>query len=285
MRRVSLHRGSKNLSSPSNISTCSSFSRRCSLLPKFHESSSSVHHQRSRANFDSQEKRSSNDLKSSSDHFGFRSPRIFSVTRLSVISCYENATLFDHTPSSENIFNPNEIEIVSKNSGATDAEKYVSSCSPDYDIKCFVTFETKTNSSPCQNSVDRSTSQHSTSNFFHSVPSLISYFYQQNGIGTDIQERSHLRKDSLHLDSQSHSTNHSPAIAQQHPSKSVTSPVLQNVGFSSFYKNTRSFIPFQNEVTTDYFEDEDIADSSQDEDRSSRIEIPKIRSPQTFTFS
>lgn len=71
-------------------------------------------------------------------------------------------------------------------------------------------------------------------------------------------------------------------MLQHHASQSVTFPILHNVGFTSFYKNARSFTPPQNGVTSDPFEDENNAISSKDEDKSSPNEIPKIRSPQTL---
>lgn len=97
-----------------------------------------------------------------------------------------------------------------------------------------------------------------------------------------MQGRSQLRKASLHPGSQSHSTDNSSAVIQPHPSQSVTSPVLHNIQFSSFHKNTTSFTPFQNEVTADSFEDENIANSERFEDQFSPVEIPEIRSPQTL---
>lgn len=285
MRKVGFCRGgllggSKYLSSQSSTSTCSfSSEKRYSLLVKFQKSSASFHRQQSRANFDSQEKIIFSDLTSSSGNFGFRFQRPFSAPKLSIISCYESCTVFTLQPSNENILNSKETAIVFKKSYITDTEKHVSSCSSVYN-KHFMDFQTRADSSAHGNLVDRSVCQHRTSTYF-SLPSLTSYSYQQNGIATDTQERSQLSEDSLRSDSQSVSTDHGPAMTQQHPSESVSSAVLYNVGFSLFH-NTRNVTPFQNEVTADYFEDESIANSSQDEDKSSPIEIPKIRSPQTL---
>uniref|UniRef100_A0A671ESY3 Regulator of microtubule dynamics protein 2 n=2 Tax=Rhinolophus ferrumequinum TaxID=59479 RepID=A0A671ESY3_RHIFE len=276
MRKVGVAGGSKYSSSQSSTSTCSfSSENRYSLLVKFQKSSASFHRQQSRANFDSQEKIIFNDLTSSSGNFGFRFQRPFSAPKLSIISCYESCTVFTLQPSNENILNSKETAIVFKKSYITDTEKHVSSCTSVYN-KHFMDFQTRADSSARGNLVDRSVCQHRTSTYF-SLPSLTSYSYQQNGIATDIQERSQLNEDSLYSDFQSVSTDHPPAMTQQHPSESVSSPVLHNVGFSLFHNNTRNVTPFQNEVTADYFEDESIANSSQDEDKSSPIEIPKIR--------
>ncbi|XP_074189998.1 uncharacterized protein LOC141571750 [Rhinolophus sinicus] len=283
MRKVSFRRdglpgGSKHLSSQSSTSTCSfSSEKRFPLLVKFQKSSASFHRQQSRANFESQEKISFSDLKSSSGRFSFRFQRPSSAPKLSIISCYESCTFLTLQSSNENILNPKETAIVFKKSRITDTEKHGSSSSV-YN-KHFMDFQTRANSSARGNSVDRSTYQQRTSTYF-SLPSLTSYSYQQNGIATDSQERSQLSYDSLHSASQSLSTDHPAATTQLHPSQSVSSPSLHNVGFSLFYKNTRNVTPFQNEVTSDYLEDENIANSSQDEDESSPIEIPKIRSPQ-----
>lgn len=139
----------------------------------------------------------------------------------------------------------------------------------------------KANPSTFPNTIGGNTCQHSTATIL-SLPAIISYSCQQNETATNIEERGQLRKVSLHPGSQSHRTDHSLPVIQQHPSQRVTSPVLCNVGFSSLYKNATRFIPPQNDVASDSFEDENIAISSQDEDRSSSIAIPKIRSPQTF---
>lgn len=277
IRQISSSGGSKILSFSSNTSRHSSSGRRHSVFVKFQKSSASFH-QQSRANFNSQEKRSFSDLKSSLDHFGFRSYRLFSAPKLSVVSCYESANFFDLPSSSDSIFNPNEIEIISKKPSVANAEKYMNSCSPEYNIKHFMNFETKANSSSCRSTVDRSACQHSTATFLP-FPAVISRSCQRNGIATDTQESGQSRKNSLHPGSQC-SANDSPATTHQHASQSLTSPVLRNFGFSSFCKDG-SFALCQNEVTSDPFEDENIAMSSQDEDQSSPIAIPKIRSPQT----
>ncbi|XP_025309933.3 regulator of microtubule dynamics protein 2 isoform X1 [Canis lupus dingo] len=268
---VSSRRESKNLCSPSNASF---FGRRHSLFAKLQKSNIFPDHQQGRANFDFQEKRNSSDSKSSSNHRGLRSQRLFSAPKLSIISCYDIAGFFDLQSSGHNIFNPDEI--VSKNPSISGAEKYLSSRSSGYNITHFMSLGVKANPSTFPNTIGGNTCQHSTATIL-SLPAIISYSCQQNETATNIEERGQLRKVSLHPGSQSHRTDHSLPVIQQHPSQRVTSPVLCNVGFSSLYKNATRFIPPQNDVASDSFEDENIAISSQDEDRSSSIAIPKIR--------
>ncbi|KAM7079236.1 regulator of microtubule dynamics protein 2 isoform 1-T8 [Molossus nigricans] len=238
IRIVSLPKGSKNSSSNTSIHSSSS-GRSHSLLSRFHKSGASLHCQQSRANFDPEEKSIMSDLKCPSEHLIYRSRKHFSTPKLSIISCYESAMFYDPQSSSDIRFNPTEMESISKSSSIADAEKYINSCSPDYNIKHFMNFETKVNSSATRNSVGSDIYQPSTVTFL-TIPSLVSYSYQQNEFATDTQERSQLRKDSLYSGSQSHSTDRSPAMIQQHPSQSVTS-VPHNVGSSLFYKHTRSF--------------------------------------------
>ena len=179
-------------------------------MVKLQKSSASLQSQQSRVNFDSQEKSSFGDLKSSSEHFHFKSRRLSSAPKLSIISCDESAMCFDLQPSCD-IFNPSETGILYTNSSITDTEKYISSCSPDCHSKHFINFETQVNSSASWNSVARNNHQQSTATFL-SLPAHMSCPYQENEFATDIQERSQLRKDSLHSGSQSHSTDHSPAV-------------------------------------------------------------------------
>lgn len=270
VRTVSLSKGNKKLSSALDTPPCLSPSgKRYSLFGKFPKSAASLQRQQSRANFDSEEKSSPVDFKSASEHFGSRSRKHSSTPKLSIISCYESTMFFDLQSSSENIFDPNEIEIVSKNSSIADAEKYIISCSPEYNIKHFMNFETKVNSSGIQNPGARDSHRQSTATYLSLAP-FISCTYQQNEFGTDSQERSQPRKDSLYYGS------------QQHPSQSITT-FPRNVGLSSFRKHSRRLTtPILNEVISDSFEDENIANSSQDEDISSPTEIPNIRSPQIF---
>lgn len=246
-------------------------------LLNFRKSSASLHSGQSRANFDSEEKRSFSDLKSPSEHFRFRSRSLFSAPKLNIISCYESASnFFDPQSRSQCIFNPNAIEIISKNLSITDAGKYISSYSPEYNTKYFMNSETNANSSACRNTV--ANIYQSTATML-TLPTTTSYSSQQRGVASDIQEREQLRNNSFHPVFQSRSRNNSPAMLQHHPSQSVTFPVLRNVGFTSFYKNAT---PPQNGVTSDPFEDENNAISSKDEDKSSPNEIPEIRSPQTL---
>lgn len=201
-----------SLPSPWKISTRPSFcGRRSSFLVKLQKSSTSLQSQQSRVNFDSQEKSTFGDLISPSEHFHFKSRRRSSARRLSIISCYKSAVSFDLQPSCGNIFNPSETEILYKKSNITDSEKYVSSFSHDSNIKRFMNFETQVKSSASRNSVARNDYQQSTASSL-SLPALMSCSNQENEFATDIQERSQLRKDSLYSDSQSHSTDHSPAL-------------------------------------------------------------------------
>ncbi|XP_059747071.1 regulator of microtubule dynamics protein 2 isoform X2 [Bos taurus] len=185
MLKGSSHKGSKISSPSSNVSFYATFlERRHSLFPKFQKSSTSLHTVQSRANFDSEEKRSFIDLKSASEHFRFRSRSVFSAPKLSIISCYENAGTFD--ASSSCIFNPNEVEVISKNSNITGAEKYIHSYSAEYDTTYFMKSKSKANSSACRDTV--ATLYQSTATML-TLPSIISYSSEQHGIDNDIQER------------------------------------------------------------------------------------------------
>uniref|UniRef100_A0A8C3X3K1 Regulator of microtubule dynamics protein 2 n=2 Tax=Catagonus wagneri TaxID=51154 RepID=A0A8C3X3K1_9CETA len=268
-------RESKNFSSPSDTSSCSSFFRRrhC-LFAKFQKSSTSLHSGQSRANFDFQEKGSLRDLKSPLAHFSLDGS-LFSAPKLNVISCYESvSTFFDTQSGSQYILHPNEIEIISKSSCITDAEKYMNSSSPEYNTKHFMNSETKIYSLAHRNTV---ASIYQSTETVLTLPTIISYSSQQHEIASDIQEKDQLRKNLFHPGFQSYSRNNSPAMVQQPPAQSVTSFILHNTGFTLFYKNASSFTPSQNEVTSYPFEDENNAISSKDEDRSSPNEIPKIR--------
>ena len=266
---------SKISSSSSNMPFYPVFlERRRSLFPKFQKSSMSFHSVQSRADFDSEEKRSFSDLKSPSEHFRFRSRSIFCTPKLSIISCYETASTFD--ASSSCIFNPNEVEIISKNLNIAGAEKYIQSYPPECNTTYFMNSKSKMNSSAGWDTV---ATLHQSKATMLTLPSIISYSSEQHGIDNDIQERDQLRSNSFYPTSQSHSRNTYPAMVQQHPSQSVTCPVLNNVEFTSFYKNASGFALPQNEVTSDPFEDENNALSFKDEDKSSLNEIPKIRSP------
>ncbi|XP_070430143.1 regulator of microtubule dynamics protein 2 isoform X1 [Equus przewalskii] len=215
IRKVLSPRGNRKFSSPSNTSTPSSFSgRRRSLFTQFQKSNASLHHQQSRANFDAQE-RSFSDLKSASDHFGFRSRRPFSAPRLSIVTCYESATFFDLRSSNQSIFNPDEIEVISKNSSIANAEKYINSFSPEYNFKHFMNFETKDNST-YQNTVNKDTSQQSAASIL-SLPTVVSHSHQQSGCAVDGQEREQLRKASLHPAPKSYITANTDTEEQSFP--------------------------------------------------------------------
>nr|XP_060508790.1 regulator of microtubule dynamics protein 2 isoform X2 [Panthera onca] len=202
--KVSSRRGSKNLSSSSSASTHSSFSgRKYSLFVKFQKSGIFPDCQQSRANFDSQEKSSFSDVKFSSNHFGLRSQRLFSAPRLSIISCYESTSFFDLQSRCHKIFNTDEVETVSKSSSMTSAEKYISSCSPKYNIRCSMNFEAKANSSTHQNTVDGSIYQHSTATLL-SLPTIF-YSCQQGKIATDTEGRGQSRKVSANTDTEEQS--------------------------------------------------------------------------------
>nr|BAB69751.1 hypothetical protein [Macaca fascicularis] len=282
-RKVNSAKASRRLLS---LSSPSFSERRCSLFVGFQNRNASSYRQQSTANFDSEEDTSFTDLKSSSDHFGsFMScRRRFSSRKLSIVSYYKSANFFDPQASGQNVFNLKEIEIFSKTSNNTDAKKHITISAPEYNTKNFKNFETNTTFPAFGNTIDTASYQQSTSSFF-SLANDVSSPDQQNGIATDIQQRGQLckdLKDFLHPGTESYSTDRSAITIQQHPSQSGTFPFLHKAGFSSSYKNSGCFIPFQNEVTSGPSEDEDFAVLFQDEDRSSPIEIPKIRSPQTL---
>ncbi|XP_059516068.1 regulator of microtubule dynamics protein 2 isoform X1 [Myotis daubentonii] len=281
LRKVSIRTGSKNFTTPSSISAFSSFSDRHSLFSKFQKSSVTLQRQESRANFDSEDKSSLNTLKTSPEHFAFTFRRHFSARKLSIISCYESSMYFDLQSSSENMNNPSETQVDSKSSTIADVEKYLSSCSPDYNIKHFISFETKVHSSANPIDAARVPYRQSTATFI-SLPTLISYSYEQREIASDTQERSQPKKKLLPADVQSHRAGRPLAVIQQQTSESATS-VPPNVAVASFYKPSRRFTPVLIEVHSNCFGGGSIAQSSQDEDKSSPIEIPNLRSPQILS--
>ncbi|XP_047709790.1 regulator of microtubule dynamics protein 2 isoform X2 [Prionailurus viverrinus] len=202
--KVSSRRGSKNLSSSSSASTHSSFSgRKHSLFVKFQKSGIFPDCQQSRANFDSQEKSSFSDVKFSSNHFDLRSQRLFSAPRLSIISCYESTSFFDLQSRCHKIFNPDEVETVSKSSSMTSAEKYISPCCPKYNIRCSMNFEAKANSSTHRNTVDGSIYPHSTATLL-SLPTIF-YSCQQGKIATDTEGRGQSRYITANTDTEEQS--------------------------------------------------------------------------------
>lgn len=176
---------------------------------------------------------------------------------------------YDHQSSSENVMDLSETEGASSIAGAG---KYLSSCSPDYSIKHFISFETEVHSLANPISAARDTKRQSTATYL-SLPPLFSYSYQRREIARGTQERSQPKKELLEVPSRSGSR--PPAVIQQQTSESAT-PVPP-VSFASFYKHTRSFTPVINEVISN---DGKSTKSSQDEDKCSSIEIPNLRSPQ-----
>ncbi|XP_044935155.1 regulator of microtubule dynamics protein 2 isoform X1 [Mustela putorius furo] len=197
---VNSRRGSKHLSS-THSSICG---RRHSLLAKLQKSNIFPDHQHSRANFDSQEKRTSRDLKSSSDYLSLRLQSFFSAPKLSIISCYENASFFDLQSSGQSIFNTDEIERVSKNSSISVAEKYLSSCSPEFNPTHFMSLGIRANPSAHLHTVGGNTCQPSTSTLA-SLRGIVSYTCQQNETATDIEERGQSRYITANTDTEEQS--------------------------------------------------------------------------------
>nr|XP_040127062.1 regulator of microtubule dynamics protein 2 isoform X1 [Ictidomys tridecemlineatus] len=270
---VSSATGSRKLSHPSDTSTHSIlYARRQSLSDRLRKSNLSLYQRQSRANFDSQE---DEDDSKSSGHFGaFRYRRRLSSPKLSIVSYYNSNMFFDPQPRSREKFNSNEIKIFSRRQSHPGTEKHISFSKPEYS---FFNLEAKTISSPHGNTADRASLQQDMASFF-SLPTINSSASIANKFAIAIEESDHLSKeskDSPHFKSHSHSTSHSPSMTQQ--SLSQTSPIFHKVGYSSSYKNSNSFALSQSEVTSGPFEEENISVSSQDEDKPSPIEIPKIR--------
>ncbi|XP_006151408.1 regulator of microtubule dynamics protein 2 isoform X1 [Tupaia chinensis] len=256
--KVSSHRGSRKLSSLSSTSSFKSarsfFSeRRQSLFARFQGDHTSLFRQQSRANFDYQDL-NFNKVQSSSEHFdGFRSQRLFSSPKLSIVSCHKSALFFD-PQSSETMINVNEIEIFSKKPNDTDVQRHITFSAPECSSVHFMNTEAGTASSLRRSTNDKLSSQQNTASF--SRPICTSSACQPNGITTDIQQSGQLSKD------------------QQHPFQNVTSHPRRSVGFSSSCRSAGSLIPRQSEGPS---EDGNCPVSSQDEARSSPFEIPKIR--------
>lgn len=173
----------------------------------------------------------------------------------------------DLQSSGENIVDPNEIETASKISSNVDAEKYLSSCPPDYSTRHFLNFDTKPRSSAFRDSHGHAT--------FLSLPPLISQSLISDS-DSDTQERSSQpKKELLPADLQSHSASQPPAVT----SGNTTSDPHE---VASSYKHPKKFIPVLKEIT-DSFDDGNNAKSSKDEDKSSPSETPNLRSPQILT--
>ncbi|XP_073905624.1 regulator of microtubule dynamics protein 2 isoform X1 [Castor canadensis] len=265
----------RKFSSSSNASAYSFFSaRRSSLFTRLQKNNTFLSQQQSRANFDSQE-----DMKSTDLFATFRSGRRFSFHKLSVVSCYKSTLYFEPQSSNQDLLDLNEIEPFSKNQSNTDAQKHKSFSEPKHSPKYFRKFETKATSPLHLNTMDRISCQQSMTSFF-SHPTVIPPSNPASRFATHIQESGRLnkdRKDCLHPGSQSHSTNHSPAMTQQHFSEIVTFPVLCNVGLPLSYENTGNITPAQYEVNSGPFEEENFAISSQDEEKPSPTETATIR--------
>lgn len=176
---------------------------------------------------------------------------------------------FDPQSSSQDKFNPSEIEIFSRRQSHPDAEKRTMFSKPEYSL---INLETRVFASARRNTADRASCQQSMASFF-SLPAIYSSTSVKSG-----QLISKDSKTSLHFESHGHSTNPFPPVTQQRLSQSVTYPVIHNAGYSAFYKDASSFALSQSEVTSGPFEEENISVSSQDEDKPSPVEIPKIRS-------
>ncbi|XP_054557173.1 regulator of microtubule dynamics protein 2 isoform X2 [Talpa occidentalis] len=205
--------------SSSDISTSLSFSkRRRSLSLKFQKSNAYLRGRQSRANFESQGKTSFGDLKPSR-FFSFKSLRLRSSPRLSMVTCYEDSNNFDFQSSSQNTFFLSEIEIISRNSRIADVRRYTSSFLPEYSTMQ-LTIETRINYSPQWTSIEKTTYQQDKATF-NSLPTLSSFSDEPSGILSEDEERDQIRKDSLHFDSQRRGTNYSTALIQQHPSQRV----------------------------------------------------------------
>uniref|UniRef100_G3T9T6 Uncharacterized protein n=1 Tax=Loxodonta africana TaxID=9785 RepID=G3T9T6_LOXAF len=266
--RVSSSKRSHSLPTELNVSAVISLSgKRHSLLSKL-KNSTSLSKNQSRANFDSQEKLSLNDLNSSTNLFGSRSRRFFSAPRLSVISCYQNATFFDSQPTCQKFLALNEIGLFSKDPSIADTQKHARLSAPEYTSKHFMSIETADTSAP--KSIDKATYYQNTAAFIPH-PIGVSSSWPQNNVATDIQQSNQLSKDptdSLYPGSQSHNPNYSAALVD---------------GFSSGCKNSSWFTPCQS-ITSCFFQDRKVVDSPEDEDKSSAVEIPNTRSPQTYSL-
>uniref|UniRef100_H0X543 Uncharacterized protein n=1 Tax=Otolemur garnettii TaxID=30611 RepID=H0X543_OTOGA len=280
MHKVSFPRGCKRSLLPPSSS--SDERRKNSLFVRF-QNNPSLYRQQSRANFESQEDLNCADLKSSSTLFGgFKRRSRFSTRELSVVSCYRNSICFG-LQSELNPFNLNEVELFSKNPRRSDADRHMSFCCPVYSTK-HDDSATRSTSSACQSPLGGNFSENSTGTFL-STRTEVSSTHQQNGIATDLPQNGQLSKDmkdyQIRSGSRSHSTKPSPALTPQHPSH----PVLHHAGLSSSPKDAGSLSPSQREVTSGSFKGESFVVSAQDEDISSPIELPLIRSPQTFKGS
>ncbi|XP_012873346.1 PREDICTED: regulator of microtubule dynamics protein 2 [Dipodomys ordii] len=262
----------RKFSSISNTSTPSYFSeKRQSLFAKFYKNHSSLSRQQSRVNFEFQEDINYNDKDFSSDTFGTaKSGRRFSSRKLSIVSCYKSSILFDPQSSNQDLLNLKEIELFSKIPSNPEIPKQKSFSDHEYIPKHVVSFEAKVPTAIRRNSIDRTFFQQSMASFF-ALPTVVSSSNQASKFAADRQESGLLNrnaKDYLHSGFQSHTTSYSPAVMQQ-SSENIILPSFQNVGFSLSYENASSFIRDQNNIDTDFIEEENSADSAEDEDNHS----------------
>ncbi|XP_069881498.1 regulator of microtubule dynamics protein 2 isoform X2 [Dipodomys merriami] len=262
----------RKFSSISNTSTPSYFSeKRQSLFAKFYKNHSSLSRQQSRVNFEFQEDINYNDKDFSSDTFGTaKSGRRFSSRKLSIVSCYKSSILFDPQSSNQDLLNLKEIELFSKIPSNPEIPKQKSFADHEYIPKHVVSFEAKVPTAIRRNSIDRTFFQQSMASFF-TLPTVVSSSNQASKFAADRQESGLLNrnaKDYLYSGFQSHTTSYSPAVMQQ-SSENIILPSFQNVGFSLSYENASSFIQDQNNIDTDFIEEENSADSAEDEDNHS----------------
>ncbi|KAM4867759.1 uncharacterized protein RHO17_011658 [Thomomys bottae] len=271
---------SRKLSSIPNACTPSYFSeKRQSLLAKFRKNHSSLSRQQSRANFDTQEDINYNDKKSPSDIFDtVKSGRRFSSRRLSIVSCYKSSILFDSQSSNQDLLNLNEIELFSKIPSNPDIPKQKSFSDHEYVPKHVMSFDAKAPTAIRRSSIDRTFLTQSMASSF-ALPTVVSSSNQANRFAVDRQESSLLfkkdAKDYLHSGFQNHTASYSSAGIQQ-SSENITHPAFHNVGFSK--ENANSFIQGQNNIDSNFIEEENLADLPEDEDNPSSTEVSETRS-------
>ncbi|XP_045142989.1 regulator of microtubule dynamics protein 2 isoform X1 [Echinops telfairi] len=234
------------------------FGRKHSLFSKCRKSHPSLYKQPSRVNFDSQI--SFNNLNSSTNLYGARNQSVYTAPRLSIISCYHSATLFDIHPTHSKHFAVNEIGVFSRVPDTAKTQKYARFTNPLCNRQPFMNPETRDTSA--FGSIDETAYCQNTGVLF-SYP-IVSSLNSGNNIATNIQEHRQLSKDptgSLYSDSQRH-----------HPSDSSLSEA-----FSSVCKCNGWFTPGQSAITLSTFEDGNVADSPGHECSYPPMEIPKTR--------
>nr|XP_044993319.1 regulator of microtubule dynamics protein 2 isoform X1 [Jaculus jaculus] len=222
--------------------------RRQSLLSKFRSNSTLSWRQQSRVNFDSQEELPTSDLKSSSDATRLRRR---SSRKLSVVSYYRSATFFDFPSSNQDLFSVKETKAFTEKSNHSVTPKHISFSHPEPNSKGFETFDVKAVFPSQQNTIDKASYQQSTSSFY-SLPKDISSSNQANTLASNIQDSHQLNrasKDSLH----------------------------HHRLFSS-YRKASSFTTAHPELIPDFYGEENIGASPQDEgNKSSATGVAEIR--------